>query len=43
MSEERPYLQIPVPSEQERLFHEWAEKNQEEEQEEEERVIVINV
>jgi hypothetical protein len=45
MSEERPYLQIPLPSEeQRRLFDEWVRKRMEEQEEkEEDRVIVIDI
>ena len=45
MKEERPYLQIPLPSEeQRRLFDEWVRKRMEEQEEkEEDRVIVIDI
>lgn len=45
MSEERPYLQIPLPSEeQRRLYDEWIRKRAEEQEEkEEDRVIVIDI
>ncbi len=45
MSEERPYLQIPLPSEEQRcLFDAWVRKRMEEQEEkEEDRVIVIDI
>ena len=46
MNEERPYLQIPVPTEEEaRLYEEWLKKQQQEEalKEESPRVIIIEL
>jgi len=46
MNEERPYLQIPTPTQEEaRLYEEWLKKQQQEEASEEEspRVIIIEL
>jgi len=45
MNEERPFLQLPVPSEEDqRLYEEWLERNKlNEDDPEKERVIVIEL
>ena len=46
MSEERPYLQIPLPSEEEhRLFEEWVrrENKDDDNQDENEHIIIIDM
>ncbi len=46
MNEEQPYLQIPLPSEEEaRLYEEWRKKQEQEEASKEEspRVIIIEL
>lgn len=46
MSEDRPYLQIPLPSpeEERRLYEEWQKKNlKEKESEEDESVIIVDI
>ncbi len=45
MNEDRPYLQIPAPSEDQRLYEEWARRKKEEKEKEKEevRVIIIDV
>ena len=46
MSEERPYLQIPLPSEEEhRLFEEWArrENKDDDNQDENEHIVIIDM
>jgi len=49
MADERPYLQIPAPSEERhRLFEEWVERQQKQQKgqdddEEDRRVIVIEI
>tara|TARA_R110002074_G_scaffold349552_3_gene520106 strand:- start:227 stop:364 length:138 start_codon:yes stop_codon:yes gene_type:complete len=45
MSEERPFLQLPIPSEEDqRLYEEWLERNKlNEDDSEKERVIVIEL
>ena len=45
MSDERPYLEIPLPSaEDQRLFEEWKRRQEKDELEddENERVVIIN-
>jgi hypothetical protein len=42
MSDERPFIQLPVPSEDEqRLYEEWVKRQKEEEDSEKERVVII--
>tara|TARA_B100000287_G_C20150055_1_gene589788 strand:+ start:360 stop:497 length:138 start_codon:yes stop_codon:yes gene_type:complete len=42
VTEQRPYLEIPKPSEQDyRLYEEWAKKKKEEEEDKEERKVII--
>ena len=46
MNEERPYLQIPLPNEEEqRLFEEWVEKQKQkkEEVDKDKHVIIIDI
>jgi len=44
MSDERPFIQLPVPSEDEqRLYEEWVKRQKDEEDSEEERVVIIEL
>jgi|TARA_R110000824_G_scaffold111404_3_gene259817 hypothetical protein len=44
VSEERPFLQIPLPSEEEhRLFEEWAKRKKKEAEDEDEHIIIIDI
>ena len=46
MTEDRPFLQIPLPSEEEhRLFEEWArrKKKDENEENESEHIVIIDI
>ena len=45
MTEDRPFLQLPVPSECDaELYKEWLKKKQEEEDsQEEERVVILQI
>ena len=44
MNEERPFLQLPVPSQDDmKLYEEWLKRKEEAEEAEEERVVIIEL
>ena len=44
MREERPFLQIPLPSEEEhRLFEEWVRRKKKDEEDEGEHIVIIDI
>ena len=44
MTEERPYLQIPLPSPEDyRAYEEWLKKKEIEEPEEDDRVVILEL
>jgi hypothetical protein len=44
MTEQRPYLEIPKPSEEDyRLYEEWAKKKKKEKDKDDRKVIIIDI
>ena len=44
MTEDRPYLQIPIPNQEDyRAYKEWLKQKQQEEPEEDEHVIILEL
>ena len=44
MIEDRPYLQLPIPSEEDiRLWEEWLEREKKKEEPEEDKIVIIEL